>query len=290
MTIFELVKIALDQLYADGSAEHGDKLDKKIVASLKYLTESYGSLQDKNRKPVNYHDPAIRFAYVFKYVAAHGDYILQVLRKLRDALGGKIFLNQPVRVSCIGGGPGSEIIALIKYLNENTDVEPVQKVICYLLDSEQSWADIWTELDESLESSIKVNTNFQPFDVTKPKSWEAQKKFLQADIFIMSYFVSEVKSRDHDGSVSEFWQKLIEGAQLGSLFLYIDNGHTDFTNYFDNLCQSGNLNKIISSSNVRLTPSYSERKSELADYESKFGHSPKLQGQVSFRVFRKSEG
>ena len=109
MTIFELVKIALDELYEEGQKQYESSLDKKIKERMGYLTESYGQLTDPNREPVNYKDPATRFAYVYKYVAAHGDYLVQVMQRLR-ARQGNIFEAERVRVSCVGGGPGSDII------------------------------------------------------------------------------------------------------------------------------------------------------------------------------------
>src|SRR5687768_12886957 len=106
MTIFELVKLALDELYAEAKQHYGSKADDQIRQRIKYLTDNYGMLSTSDRKPVNYQDPATRFAYVFKYVAAHGDYLVQGLGHLRTKLG-TIFGAENVRVTCVGGGPGS---------------------------------------------------------------------------------------------------------------------------------------------------------------------------------------
>src|SRR5262245_15137264 len=118
MTIFELVKIALDELYAQGQEQYGEDLDQTITTRMEYLQTSYAQLNDEKREPVNYKDPATRFAYVFKYVAAHGDYVVQMMERLRLALEGNIFQDRNAHVSCVGGGPGSDIIAVLKYLDE----------------------------------------------------------------------------------------------------------------------------------------------------------------------------
>jgi hypothetical protein len=89
MTIFELVKITLDELYSQGQEQYGSSLDAAIKKQLTYLSRSYAQLNNPNRKPVSYRDPATRFAYVYKYVAAHGDYIVQVMQFLKSALGEK---------------------------------------------------------------------------------------------------------------------------------------------------------------------------------------------------------
>lgn len=287
MTIFELVKIALDELYAQGNQQYGADLDEKIKERMEYLSSSYAQLNDNARQPVDYKDPATRFAYVYKYVAAHGDYVVQMMQRLRFELDGNIFQGKNARISCVGGGPGSDIIAVLKYLDEYREHESVEKVTCYLLDKEQAWADTWTELDDSFDVGVKLNTNFQPLDVTNAESWRFQQKFLQADLFTMSYFVSEVHSLDKDGVVSDFWQTLFNGARPGTLFLYDDNGHTDFNRYFDDQWKKAKLDCLRSENNVRWIPRYSEQSAELGDYRNKFGQQPKLQSYLSYRILRK---
>jgi hypothetical protein len=287
MTIFELVKIALDELYKEGEDRYATKVDDEIKARMLYLSTSYGELTNPDRKPIDYKDPATRFAYVYKYVAAHGDYLFQTMQRLREKLKSNIFSTENIRVSCVGGGPGSDIIGILKYLDHFKNDEPVENVRCFLLDREQSWADAWSELDESLGLNVRLNSNFQPLDVTNSSSWEAQRKFLQADIFTLSFFVSEVYALDGSGDVTDFWRKLFTGAKSGALFLYNDNGHGDFNGYFDSQCEHAGLQLVTSENNFRITPSYSEKASELEFYKNKFNHSPKIQGYISLRVYRK---
>jgi hypothetical protein len=257
MTIFELVKLALDELYKEGLAVHAEKLDQKIKEQIIYLSTSYSNLSRTDREPINYKDPSTRFAYVYKYVASHGDYVVQVLEKLRLYLEGPIFKSENIRVSCIGGGPGSDIIAVLKYLHERKSIEPVKKVTCYLLDREQAWADTWTEFGDSLGTELQLSTNFQPLDVTKPESWAQQTKFLEADLFTLSYFVSEVKSLDREGVVTKFWQQLFKKSKSGALFLYDDNGNDDFNSYFDKQWKDAGLIDPITENDISMSPQYS---------------------------------
>jgi hypothetical protein len=290
MTIFELVKIALDELYQEGLETYGDKLDYVIKDKINILKESYTQLRNTSRNPVDYSDPATRFAYVYKYVAAHGDYIVQVLESLRRTKGGRnIFTEETLRISCIGGGPGSDFVGVLKYIDKYKESEPVQNLTCYILDREQAWADTWTEINTSLDVDVGLNTNFQPLDVLIPDSWRAQRRFLQADVFTMSYFVSEVYALDRNAEVAQFWNTLFSSAKVGARFIYIDNGHTEFTNYFDQQWTSAGLEALCVKDNERLTPNYDEQASELSEYKEKFGESPKIQAQVTYRVLYKPE-
>lgn len=84
MTLFELVRAALDQLYVEAVEEYNGLADTNIKDRLNYLSTSYKGLTEDHREPIDYKDPATRFAYVYRYVAAHGDYVRQGLAKLSD--------------------------------------------------------------------------------------------------------------------------------------------------------------------------------------------------------------
>ncbi|MGI9302310.1 MAG: hypothetical protein ACR2RB_06330 [Gammaproteobacteria bacterium] len=141
------------------------------------------------------------------------------MEDVQESTGAPLFFSDSVRISCVGGGPGSDILAVLKYLSESADVEPVKKLTCYLLDGEQAWADTWAELDDSISGDLNLKTIFQPLDVCEPESWAYQKKFLTADLFTLSYFVSEVHHLDNDGAVSHFWATLLDGIKPGALFV-----------------------------------------------------------------------
>lgn len=287
MTIFELVRIALDDLYEEGRDEHGDELDGIVIQRLNYLSRNYAQLTNPNREPVNYRDTSTRLAYIYTYVAAHADYLVQVLEKAQARLEEPLFDVESLRVTCLGGGPGSDLIGILKYLDENREREGVKKLKCYLLDREQAWADSWTELDESLQAKVDVNVNFQPLDVTEPESWAHQRKFLQADLFTLIFFASEVHSLDGNGVVSDFWRSVLEAAKSGAIFVFIDNGHTRFTDSFDALCNEYRLERIYGHDGVRYTPRFDEQASELSEYTEVFGRNPRVQGIISVRVLRK---
>jgi hypothetical protein len=286
MTLFQLVKIALDGLYKEAKALYGPATDARIKAQFDYLSQSYVGLSDPNRVPIDYKDPATRFAYVYRYVATHGDYVVQLLTMASNRVG-KVFSTDTARVSCIGGGPGSDILAILKYLDDYKGKESVKKLVVYLLDKEQAWADTWTELDDKLESVVALNTNFQPLDVTDPASWTSQRKFLDSDLFTLSYFVSEVYALDKTGVVTKFWQTLFKEAKPGALFVYDDNGSDTFNDYFDNQWKTAGLELLDHGTNVQWTPRYTERADVLDEYKNKFSAWPKLKGFLSYRILRK---
>lgn len=288
MTLFALVKIVLDELYVEASHMFGADVDAEIIKRIAYLAAVYANLTTAKHEPIDYKDPATRFAYVYKYVPAHGDYAFQFLKDARTALTRPLFPEQEARISCIGGGPGSDLIGVLKFIESRNQYEPVTAMTAYLLDREHAWSDSWAEVNKKLKMAIQFHSAFQPFDVTVPTSWESQKKFLQADLFTLSYFVSEVMALDHDGRVSKFWNTLLTGAKLGACMLFLDNGDSRFTDYFDaRWLQHGGWELVDASNGIYITPSSAEQASELAVYSKKFNHMPKIKGTVSSRFLRK---
>jgi hypothetical protein len=287
VTIFQLVKITLDELYKEAVAAYGTSTDDVIKAKFQYLTSSYSQLSSASRTAIDYKDAAVRFAYVYKYTASHGDYIVQILERLAPKCGGKIFQSDSARVSCLGGGPGSDVIAVVKYLADSGNTETAKRLFVYLLDKEQAWADSWTELNENIQNSnFQVNTAFQQLNVVAPE-WASQRKYLEADLFTFSYFVSEVYALDGTGEITRFWQRLFQEAKSGAIFLYVDNGSDTFNTYFDSQWQTAGLDLIDHGTNERWLPRSSEQKSELAFYTDKFDAIPKVQSTLTFRILRK---
>ena len=120
-------------------------------------------------------------------------------------------------------------------------------------------------------------------------SIEMRTSHLQADLFTLSYFVSEVYSLDVDGSgtVTAFWQELFRSAKPGAMFIYTDNGSDRFNNYFRRQCEASKLKQVLCRDNIGITPSYTEQKSELAEYSNKFDHNPKIKSTMTLRALRK---
>src|SRR5262245_38724266 len=62
----------------------------------------------------DYSTPEAKFAYIFRYTTAHADFLDAVIRQCAE-IGAQT--KQPsLIVSCIGGGPGSDILGFVKYL------------------------------------------------------------------------------------------------------------------------------------------------------------------------------
>lgn len=284
-TIFQLVCKVLDQLKADVVDAYGDKADAVIAQRLKTLSAAYGNLKDPDRQPVDYSAPEDRFAYVYRYVGAHSDYVYQVLNRTDKLVGKELANREKIVVTALGGGPGSDLVGLMQYLVECKDCD-LETLTAYLCDREQAWADCWTEIGDEVVPDFRLNVNFQPLDVSEPNSWAKQKKFLSADLFLLVYFASEVASLGKQAA--PFWIELSGKAKPGAFMIIIDN-ESEFFNDFIKASIIGAQWEVVDSQADKLTPSYQEQTEDLGEHLKLYGGFPKLRGNLRYWVLKRKK-
>jgi len=275
MNVFQLIKSVLDELYKRIPGESAVK-DKLINAQIKALSKTNLKLS-KEAPKTNYADDITRFAYIYEYVTSHANVVYQIIRDcapLRD-----LFNASQVTVSCIGGGPGSDFLGILKYILKNNKTTNLK---VNLFDREPAWSESWSDVDDKL--GLSISNRFMYFDVTKAETWRPYEKFLSADLFTMSYFISEISTLR--GQSEPFFRNLFEKAKPGALLLYVDNRNYEFYGWFDTLISAHNW-KVLMSKQVDLKiDDISEEKKDLEPYYSKFP-DPKLTARIAFRVCQK---
>lgn len=277
MNVFPLVKTVLDELYDRIPSDTEESKDERIREMMRFLEGEYPKLKQGVR--IDYSDITTRFAYIYKYVTSHANLVYQVIDGSTDLVA--LFDREKVNVTCIGGGPGSDFLGILKFLARSRK-NPFLR--CSLFDREQAWGECWNDVDEKLESQLRISTFSQPFDVTDKRTWSDQSKYLKSDLFTMIYFMSEVYGmRDY---AEGFFSNLFEKANSGALFIYIDNNSAEFFSWFDSLAKKHSLSVLQSGRLDMVISDLSEEKTDLAEYWEKFSH-PKLRANVAFRVCRK---
>jgi hypothetical protein len=172
-TFFEIIKETLDRGYKE--IEGKDK-DDKIKARLDELSERFNNVLAKGGP--DYEDSVTRFAYVFRYATAHADYLDSIIGwspELRAALKQK-----RVTISCIGGGPGSDVLGFLKFLLLQ---KQKPQLTYFILDKEPAWGETWADLDAIVSEELNTSRNYFPVDVTEPASYEKYGRIYQSDIF-----------------------------------------------------------------------------------------------------------
>jgi len=279
MTLMQLIKLVLDDAYKAIHVADEAAKDKLISEELKTLAMEYASLTDKTTPPIDYSDPLKRFAYIYKYTVAHADYIMQLIDNCKDLRS--LFTRKHVEVACLGGGPGSDLLGVLKHMIQAGSKDTC--LTCYIFDKERAWGDSWSDVARSLDAPFRVFPVFQQMDVTDSSSWASYEKFLRADLFTLSYFLSEVYKIKTQAE--PFFNHCFSRMKRGSLLLFIDNNSSVFYNWFDFLAKQNKLAEIKSAT-ATFAFSNDEEKKDLGVYFNKFGW-PKRQSDVAYRIMRK---
>lgn len=277
MEIFPVIKKVLDEQYSYIEAASNDNRDKQIKAAIAALQAAYGNVLAKGGP--DYKKPETRFAYICVYTTAHADMIWQIIRDSKDLRA--VFDKDYVSITCVGGGPGSEMLGVIKYLEKS---ERKCTTSFHLVDGEATWADSWAEIDNIADATNKLSKTFLKVDVTKAEDWESLKKLTMSDVFIFSWFLSEIFQRKDQAEV--FFQHLFSKAKSGALFLFLDFTNAELSKWVEHLAAKNKFETIKGDKNWNYQLSFAEEKKELKEYFDKFGH-PKLKSSAQFHLLKK---
>jgi SAM-dependent methyltransferase len=275
MNCFQIIKSVLDEAYNEIPGDEAGK-DNDIKDAFEYLRTNYSQLWNQNK--IDYSNSITRFAYIYVYVTSHANLVCSLIQQKEDLC--KLFDNNKVDVACIGGGPGSDFLGILKYLITNQKSPDATFQLC---DREATWAESWIDVHKKVDPKFRISTSYLPLDVTHPDSWKPFTKYFQSDIFTMIYFMSEVFALRE--SAEEYFATIFSKAKPGSFFLFIDNNAAQFYNWFDALAKTHNI-KIIDSGERKEWLPYHEEKSDLGIYFQKFS-SPKITANIAYRIGKK---
>jgi len=273
-TYFQVVKQVLDGLYQDLPAE---KRDEGIAGALQHLSNKYRTVLTEGGP--DYSTPEAKFAYIFRYTTAHADFLDAVIRQCAE-IGAQTKQTNLI-VSCIGGGPGSDILGFVKYL---LPISPKPHLTFFLLDKDQSWGDAWYNLDVILGSDLRTSSQFIPLDVTNSATWKRSRAYLKAHIFTLIYFLSEIYVERE--AADQFLRDTFSAMQTGSILIVLDFQDNRLTEWVEDIAANCQLAKKIAADNAEWVIDPLEEKSDLGEYYTKFG-APKIRAKIFYRVYLK---
>jgi hypothetical protein len=205
--IYDAVKAVLTALDEQGDADYDDWSDR-LTERLASLEASYRDLRNANRDLIDYSDLATQAAYVFRYVLGHADFIYDFLRLIREKLGAPIFDDEEIWVTSVGGGPGSELLGLLKYLEKADDEPDIKKIVYTVIDKEANWEHVVNAFVENVETDLEIEVVFQTFDVSSANVPNAVT-LKDEELVIMSFFISEVCALPNNARVCENVKNLL---------------------------------------------------------------------------------
>ncbi len=164
---------------------------------------------------INYEDPLCRLGYLYMNVPVNATIFEKVIlnsSELRRSIDGT--RGDSLNICALGGGPGTELLGIAKYLIRQ-EAELPNELAFTILDTVPQWAQTWKRLAKAVEREFKAklkdqtppafDTTFFHLDVLERSSYESHEfQFRDADVIVFNYLFSENKFRldEIDGTLS----------------------------------------------------------------------------------------
>ncbi|HEV2080437.1 MAG TPA: hypothetical protein VGR19_11155 [Allosphingosinicella sp.] len=159
--------MVLDDLVPRVERLLGKSPDERIAKRCGELRRAYrGRLLDESREPVDYSKPTSQIAYVYRTLPAHADWVFEALKTVPLSVQ-QLLRRGSLKVACIGGGPGTDMLGGVKYAE--TFGYPKGGINFTVLDREAGW----NTPRKSLASTFPpdVVQVYQSLDLVEADNW-----------------------------------------------------------------------------------------------------------------------
>lgn len=234
-------KKTLKRLNRRGEKAHGEEWPRILRQRRDSLEEDYKGLSVDGRSPIDYSDLASQAMYVFAYAAPRAYFADEFLQRHREKIGKPLFGQDHLEIFSFGGGPASELVGLVNYLDEHVE-EGVTSINYTVLDKGLEWKRIAKHVIESIESEIAINYSFVEVDFAN-KDRCAEVDISVADLLIFSYVSSELFSLEAKDEIQQNLNHIFAKLPGGARILFIESKVTKFVKFFKN-CKGFNGKRL----------------------------------------------
>jgi hypothetical protein len=215
---------------------YGISKDEAFNRTQKFIEENSERWRLVDPK-INYEDPFCRMAYLYMNVAVHAALVEAAFSsypQIQKLIKAKADTGSDLHICALGGGPGSELIGVVRYVESLRLRGKTVHLDFALIDRIKEWDESWhalkTGVDRQLRENygsnrnqwpISISRSFLPLDATVPSDLENfATRFKSTDIFLICYLVSELKGSK--AKLENAIKVLLGKASLGTLVLFID--------------------------------------------------------------------
>jgi hypothetical protein len=280
MRYFQVVSGVLDQAIEQYCRSRGitATVANQHIAQhiLKTSNQHYSGLDPD----IDYDEPLCRLGYMFMHAGANAYLFETAIRRsltLQRIIG---TCSDQLAVCAVGGGPGTEVMGLCKYLGD-AGTAPAS-VWFTVLDRVQEWVDTWMLLanatggwlNQRFGRRIPLAPQFHQMDVTDSASYDKLAFLFQTfDMFVFNYLLSENKVRL--GGFVPALRTMVAQARPGAAFVFIDRSEADpkFRDDVRATAQASGLRDIETFSIGGSMDDHPE--ADLGDYPAHFRRRPR---------------
>jgi hypothetical protein len=266
--MFAFFESALKLLHSQGQKKYGNDWTVRLAVRRQKMEAAYAGLHEQDRDQIPYRSLSARAAYLFGYAAPRAEYTKQFLLRHRAKFGGPLFTKKTLRVVSFGGGPASELVGLIGYLEDCSANEPVENLEYIVYDKDGEWETTASLVMSDLVTPIKIKENYKALDVIDSTKM-AKIDLANIDLVMFSYIMSELSRLEQKDVIIENFRRLLGTLSVGSKILFIDSLHPIFIQFFQScklvpgLRQKNDNGDPINFGLPKLPPTFGELKKKL---------------------------
>ncbi len=284
-------------------SRHGltqESLEKKVCDQLLCLKTAYF---DDSIDP-DYTSDFARVGYLFRYVLTRAHimkYALKEMEELSRVIQGDGG-SGTCKICCLGGGPGSEILGIAKFIEDLSLPNTIHLEIVSL-DKIEAWKNEFKIICAEIESDYRerygssqtkwpVTLRFacHSIDLLNVTDCDDLQGIPQQDIFIISYLISELwcGNGSRRDCFHRSFKKIVDCLSCGSYFLFIDRTEPkELQEYIKQLIRDSGLKQVTHKSKVDGRWDSNESKDlHLSDLVKAFG-KPHMKWSAFFVLAKK---
>jgi hypothetical protein len=270
---FENVLLELDGY---GRLEHGSQWMAEVTAGVANLEASYKKLGEQGRDAIDYSPLPTQAGYLFAYGMPRAYFTHEFLKRHRAALGRPLFARNSISVVSFGGGPASEIVGLLNYLNDANMGEPVTSVAYRVYDKDVDWQGTAEKIVGKIASDISLKMVYDQLDLADNTA-TGKVNVSDADLIVFSYIMSELCALATKDTVASNVNKILGTMSSGAAMLFVESKQTEFIRYFKD-CKGYNgkqINENADGVNITLP----EFPSTFRNYAAELDRRPRMSSE-----------
>lgn len=280
MSDYKTIAPIIRRYEAEARKRFGNKFPALVNEQFLDLNKNYFS---KESNP-DYSAGIKKFAYLYKYSVAHGYFVFAALCAVKHSALGWFKHGEKLKIACIGGGPGSEILGVVRYLKKKGfDREGISVEIA-VFDKETTWKSLCAAILEAIEHKCEIRLKFIAMDATDKETFK-HFDFSGYHITISSFFMSETKKLGIANKSKTFWRHVLGSLSVGSTILLLDYADKDGKSWEYAEGLMGEFDRFETLVNeASMSMSCPDDKECLVDLESELDHRPKKKGTNFLKV------
>ena len=242
LQIFKSLGKVLDQCVSDWKHDTGLPLDRLVPLVEKAVRHMSDEYHGGHPPEIPFECLVYRSAYLYEYASANAFAVEAVLNDDAEDQGlisGLLTSKLPISLCCLGGGPGSEILGVAKWIvRQQLGTTQLEVVI---IDKCLEWRNQWKSVRDTLNTNFSAGSSisaqrrrlvvpkgFVKVDVIDPESAQLPPLVHGFDLYVVSYVVSHIYTDYGLSQFCKFMRSVIDSAPKGSKFLFIDRREPDW--------------------------------------------------------------